>query len=107
MTRLRRRGRRVSAKLAKRLVEPDYWTSPQGTRVRPESFMTYGPEVADLCARADFEPDAQQQLGLDLIFAIRPDGSPASFAGCVICCRQNMKTGLFKQTALGWMYVTE
>jgi hypothetical protein len=97
----------VSVKLAKRLVEPDYWTCPHGKRVRPEPFMTYGPEVADFNARADFAPDPQQELALDLIFAIRPDGSPDSFAGCVICCRQNMKTGLFKQTALGWIYVTE
>jgi hypothetical protein len=97
----------VSTRLAKRLAEPDYWTCPHGNHVRPEPFLTYGPEVADLCARADFEPDAQQELGLDLIFAIRPDGSPASFAGCVICCRQNLKTGLFKQAAIGWMFVTE
>lgn len=97
----------MSVSLASRLVEPDFWTCPHGDHVRPEPFLTYGPEVADLCARADFAPDPQQELGLDLIFAIRPDGSPASFAGCVICCRQNLKTGLFKQAAIGWMFVTE
>lgn len=69
--------------------------------------MTYGPEVAELNDRIGLTPDPQQELGLDLIFAINPDGSPASFAGCVICCRQNMKTGLFKQAVLGWLEITE
>lgn len=97
----------MSPRLAKRLVEPTHWTCPHGARTRPESVLTFGPEVADVCARANFEPDAQQELGLDLIFAIRPDGSPASFETCVICCRQNLKTGLFKQAAIGWLFVTE
>ncbi len=97
----------MSAKLAKRLIEPDFWSCPHGSRVRPDPIMTFGPEVADLNARAGFAPDPQQELALDLIFAIRPDGSPDSFAGCVICCRQNLKTGLFKQAALGWIFVTE
>lgn len=96
----------MSPKLARRLIEPDYLASPQGNR-RPDPIMTYGPEVADVCARADFAPDPQQELLLDLTFAIRPDGSPQSFAGCVICCRQNLKTGFFKQAVLGWIYVTE
>lgn len=97
----------MSVKLAKRLVEPDFWTCPHGVKQRPASFLTYGPEVADLNAKANFEPDPQQELGLDLIFAIKPDGSPASFEVCVICCRQNLKTGLFKQAAIGWLFVTE
>lgn len=97
----------MNAKLATRLVEPDYWTCPHGKRTRPESVLTFGPEVADLCAKANFAPDTQQELGLDLIFAIKPDGSPASFEFCVICCRQNLKTGLFKQAAIGWLFVTE
>lgn len=97
----------MSVKLAKRLAEPDYWTCPHGRRTRPEPLLTYGPEVADLNATIGFEPDAQQELGLDLIFAIRPDGSPASFEFCAICCRQNLKTGLFKQAAIGWLFVTE
>lgn len=97
----------MSSRLATRLVEPDFWTCPHGERARPEEALTYGPEVADLCATAGFAPDPQQQLGLDLIFAIRPDGSPASFAFCVICARQNMKTGLLKQAVLGWLFVLE
>jgi hypothetical protein len=96
-----------SPKLARRLVEPDIWTCPHGARQRPRKVLTYGPEVADVNAAADFAPDPQQELGLDLIFAINPDGTPASFEFCVICCRQNLKTGLFKQTAVGWIAVLD
>jgi hypothetical protein len=69
--------------------------------------MTEGPIVAELCAAAGFAPDPQQELGLDMIFAVGADGLPASFGFCVVCCRQNMKTGLFKQAAIGWVYVTD
>jgi hypothetical protein len=97
----------VQTKLAKRLIEPEHWTCPLGHRVRPEPFLTYGPEVAELNAKLGFAPDPQQELGLDLIFGINPDGSPLTFEFCVVCCRQNLKTGLLKQTAIGWMFVTE
>ena len=94
--------------LAKRqLVEPDYWTCPHGVRTRPEPALTYGPEVAELCAKAGYAPDPQQELGLDLVFAIRPDGSPASFSVCIICARQNLKSGLFLQCVIGWLFVLE
>lgn len=96
-----------SPKLARRLVEPDIWTCPHGDRRRPRKVLTYGPEVADVNAAANFAPDPQQELGLDLIFAFEPDGRPASFETCVICCRQNLKTGLFKQTAVGWIAVLD
>lgn len=98
----------MSARLAKRrLVEPDYWTCPHGVRVRPDPALTYGPEVADLCDQAGYTPDPQQELGLDLVFAIRSDGSPASFSGCVICARQNLKSGLFLQCVIGWLFVLD
>ncbi|MGH3976994.1 MAG: hypothetical protein ACRDS9_27295, partial [Pseudonocardiaceae bacterium] len=98
----------MTAKLAKRrLIEPDYWTCPHGVRVRPEPALTYGPEVAELCASVGYAPDPQQELGLDLVFAIRSDGSPASFSFCIICARQNLKSGLFQQCVLGWFFVTE
>ncbi|MGZ6788372.1 MAG: hypothetical protein ACXVGQ_00310 [Mycobacteriaceae bacterium] len=90
----------MKPRLARRLVQPDHDTGPAYVE-------TYGPEVADLCAAADFAPDPQQELALDRIFAIRADGLSAAFAFCIICCRQNMKTGLFKQAAVGWLYVTE
>lgn len=97
----------MTRKPARRLVEPDHWTCPHGLRQRPEKVLTFGPEVAEVNAAAGFPPDPQQELGLDLIFAIKPDGSPASFSFCVICCRQNLKTGLFKQAVVGWLFVTE
>lgn len=98
----------MTASLARReLVMPDYWTCPHGVKVRPEPALTYGPEVADVCAKAGFAPDPQQELGLDLVFAIRPDGSPASFSFCVICARQNLKSGLFMQCVIGWLFVLD
>lgn len=91
----------------RQLVEPDFWTCPHGVRVRPEPSLTYGPEVADICAGAGYAPDPQQELGLDHIFAIEPDGSPSTFEFCVICSRQNLKTGLFLQAVIGWVYVLD
>lgn len=97
----------MTAVAARRLIEPFYWTCPHGARTRPEPALTYGPEVADVCAAAGFEPDPQQELALDLTFAIRADGSPASFEVCVLCSRQNLKTGFFIQVAIGWLYVLD
>lgn len=92
-------------KLAKRLVSPDLVCPDHYSG--PDWVLTDGPAVADINAAAGFAPDPQQELGLDLIFAIGQDGLPASFAVCVICCRQNLKTGLLKQAALGWLFVTD
>lgn len=87
-------------KLAKRRVEPTFLT-------HPEYLETFGPEVADLCAAANFAPDPEQELILDLIFAIGPDGKSVVFEGDIIGPRQNFKTGVLKQIELGWLYVTE
>lgn len=92
-------------KLAKRLVSPDlvcpdHWSGPDWV-------LTDGPAVADLNAAAGFPPDPQQELGLDMIFAVGENGLPACFAFCAICCRQNLKTGLLKQATIGWLYVTD
>ena len=35
-----------------------------------------------------------------------PDGRSAAFEVAVAACRQNIKTGIFKQAALGWLFVT-
>ena len=82
------------------LVEPAYRSAPAFSR-------TLGPEVADLARLAEFPPDPEQELGLDLIFALNQAGLSAAFEVGVACCRQNLKTGLFKQAALGWLYITE
>lgn len=98
----------MSRKLAKRqLVEPDYWTCPHGVRSRPEPALTYGPEVAEFCDAIGYTPDPQQELGLDLIFAVHPNGRPVSFSFCVICARQNLKSGLFLQAVMGWLFVMD
>jgi hypothetical protein len=56
---------------------------------------------------AGFKPDPEQRLALDHLFAMKPDGRVAAMEFALICSRQNMKTGLFKQAALGWLFVTE
>lgn len=82
------------------LVEPAFRAEPAFTR-------TDGDLVADLATLAGFEPDAEQKIGLDLIFAVDASSRSAAFEFAVICSRQNLKTGLFKQAALGWLFLTE
>ncbi len=90
----------ATPKLARRLIQPDHHASP-------ERAYTLGPAVAELCADIGFGPDPQQELLLDDIFAVGHDGLSACFEyGCVVC-RQNLKTGLFKQVAIGWLYVAD
>lgn len=73
----------------------------------PRSRRTLGPEVADLAEMAGFPPDEEQRLILDLIFAMDDDDGSAAFEVAVACARQNLKTGVFKQAALGWLFLTE
>lgn len=97
-------------KLAKRLVAseaieaglicPDHYSGPDWV-------YTDGPAVAEINARAGFAPDPQQELALDLIFALNEAWLPAAFSVCIICARQNLKTGTLKQAAIGWLAVTE
>lgn len=82
------------------LVEPAYLTAP-------DYAVTFGPEVADLAESAGFAPDPEQRLALDHMFAVDRYGKVLSFECCVVCARQNMKTGLFKQAALGWLFITD
>ncbi|RBO82078.1 hypothetical protein [Nocardia puris] len=90
----------MTASLAKRRLDPAYFTHPPYVE-------SYGPEVADLCALAGFVPDPEQELGLDVLFAIHPDGRPLVFEFANIAPRQNMKSGLLKMAVLGWLYITE
>lgn len=82
------------------LVEPAFRSAPEYTE-------TLGPEVGDLADLAGFAPDPEQQLGLDLLFAMNRQGKSAAFEFAVICARQNLKTGFFKQAALGWLFLTD
>jgi hypothetical protein len=73
----------------------------------PPYRVTLGPEVADLCREAEFGPDPDQERILDAIFARSAGGLSAAFEVAVICARQNLKTAVFKQAALGWLFLTE
>lgn len=82
------------------LVEPAFRSFPSFER-------TLGPEVADLARLVGFAPEPEQELCLDVIFALGAGGKSAAFEVGVAACRQNLKTGLYKQAALGWLFVTE
>lgn len=82
------------------LVKPAFLTHPTFT-------STLGPEVADLVSMVELTPDPEQRLCLDVIFALGAGRvKPACFEFCAVCARQNMKTALFKQCALGWLVLT-
>jgi hypothetical protein len=81
------------------LVKPAYRNVPRYRR-------TIGPEVADLGRMVNFAPDAEQEMLLNDTFAIDEEDLPTSAEVAIIACRQNLKTGYFKLTALGWLFVT-
>lgn len=90
-------------KLARRPLRVE----PQFLHV-PTYVETFGPEVSDLCARAGYAPDPEQELILDAVFGIRAgDGLPAAFTADMVGPRQNFKTGVLKMIALGWLFVTK
>ena len=71
----------------------------------PDFAVTFGPEVADVCARLDFAPDENQADILDARFAERDDGSPAAATVVVVCARQNLKTAVMEMGYLGDLLV--
>lgn len=81
------------------LVPPSYASCP-------DYDFTHGPAVVELCKLAGFIPDPEQELALDWIFAVNDDGKPVAFEFAIVACRQNIKTGLFKMAALGWLFKT-
>lgn len=84
--------------LAPELVAPAFCTVP-------EHFTTLGDEVADLAAQVGFPPDPEQRMLLDMMYAAKRDRSWAAFEFCVICSRQNLKTGLFKMAAVADLFL--
>jgi hypothetical protein len=82
------------------LVEPAFFTAP-------DSYKTLGPEVGELAALAGLPPDPEQQMLLDAMFGMDRRGKFTAFEVAVICCRQNLKTGLFKQAAIGKIFLLE
>jgi hypothetical protein len=86
--------------IASTRVEPAYLSTPRYAK-------TLGPEVAGVAELAGFTPDPEQRLALDAIFGMGPTNKVAALEAAVVACRQNIKTGLFKQCALGWLFVTD
>jgi hypothetical protein len=81
------------------VVEPAY-------RSVPVYAKTSGPDVADLAGMAGFPPDPEQREVLNAIFAVDGQRKSVAFETAVICSRQNLKTGVFKQAVLGWLFFT-
>ena len=82
--------------------------------LRPPAFQsvpafehTFGPQVGRLCEQVGMKPDPEQQLVLDALFGVRDDARAAAFETAVIATRQQLKTGVLKMAALGWMFVTQ
>jgi Holliday junction resolvasome RuvABC endonuclease subunit len=64
-----------------------------------------GPEVGAVATLAGYPPDVEQQMLLDVSFALDKRGQPLVFESVVIAPRQNLKTGWLKQRALGKLFV--
>lgn len=60
-----------------------------------------------MCEQVGFPPDPEQRLILDDLFAVGGDGLSAAFETAVVATRQQLKTGLMKQAAIGWLFVTQ
>jgi len=90
----------TGSELAPDLVWPDFYT-------RPVYSETIGPEVVDLASMAGLVPYPEQALLLDDLFAVDPVDSNRSavFGAGVVAARQQLKTGLLKQAALGWLFL--
>lgn len=82
------------------LVEPAFRTVPPYTK-------TLGPVVAEVAEMAGYAPDGEQREALDAIFGMDAANRVVALEVAVIACRQNLKTALFKQCALGWLFVTD
>ena len=84
------------------LVLPDFYT-------RPVYSETIGPEVVDLVAMAGMPAYPEQALLLDDLFAVDPQNANRSavFGAGVVAARQQLKTGLLKQAALGWLFLEQ
>ena len=70
----------------------------------PEYYKTFGPDVAEFCRAVGYAPDPEQELALNVIFGRKADGRSACFEVATVVGRQNLKTGLFMQCLLGWLY---
>lgn len=83
-------------------VQPDWYSAPGYVE-------TLGPEVIELCEMAGYPPYPEQAMLLNDLFAISPVNPEKSAASslAVIAARQQLKTGLEKQAALGWLFISQ
>ena len=92
---------RRSPALARRRIEPT-WLS------HPLYVETFGPEVCDIGAEAGLIADPEQELFLNLLFAIDGAGKSIAFQNALIGPRQIFgKTATVQMAELGWFFVTE
>jgi hypothetical protein len=80
------------------LVAPAYMWAP-------ESYTTLGDEVADLAVGIGYAPDPEQRIALDMMYGARKDRIWSAFEFCVICSRQNLKTGVLKMAAIADLFL--
>lgn len=95
-------------------VAPDAVGSDMPTyRSVPDYVETMGPDVGELSAMAGLPPDPAQQAILDALFAYIPDPKSrrgyrsVAFETAMVVGRQNLKTALCMQAALGWLFYTD
>ena len=83
------------------VVKPAFFTHPGFS-------ATLGPEVCDLATLAGLAPDPEQELALNVLFALSPNPMiSAVFEFGLIAARQNLKTATLQMAALGWLFVTD
>jgi hypothetical protein len=70
-------------------------------------YQTCGPEVGEIAKLAGFDPDPEQQMVLDQLFAFDRHGASVAFEVGVVAPRQNLKTAVCKMAALGWLFLTD
>lgn len=95
----------MSKRLADDRRADPYRVLPPAHHSPPPRAMTLGPEVGEVCRRAGYGPDPEQQLVLDDVFAYGPDGLPAAFEYGLVGPRQQLKTGTLIMCAIGWLFV--
>jgi hypothetical protein len=76
-------------------------------RTCPPYAESYGSEVVDLCRLAGFPPDPEQVVALKDMFGVDAAGRSVAFEFGIVAARQNIKSGLFKQASLGWLFLMD
>lgn len=84
-----------------------YALLPPAYHHAPAYDFTFGPEVAALCSQVGLTPDPEQAMVLDDIFGVGEDGLPACFEYGLVGPRQQLKTGILKMCAIGWLWVMD